>query len=651
MKTLIVPIGLLVSCAIFWAEAHGQAASAPEGLTSGVVKVFFDKANFSKPKDSAVQKQIIMDVQGSSYAFLWMGQIRFPESARITFSAEADGGVRLFIGNQGVIDGWAPDGAREGKIDVKAGQTLPLRVEYFHSGGEAHCRVFWQWEGHPREMVPPPVFWHAEKDLKAAQTIVEGNISVVPGNLPPVVSCPSGDEAVNSSIYRPGSGRTARGEEPIRLGPGPHLLVDDYLVASSKNVTRRVNRPKRDPKIPNPIITGKEGRCMAPYMTVIRDPETGRFRIWYNIWAKPGQAYPAGTATMESEDGIHWVRPVKIIEEPGPMHFGVAIIDEGPDFPERARRYKNGWFGDGGLMISTSADGLDWKMFVPHTLIRHNHDINNIFYDPLRKRYVATISVFTAGPTWKKPGRTTMQSASKDLVHWEKPWYAVTANDELDEGHTQFYAMNGYLFRGELCIGLVKILRDDLVAPGTPKGAYGVGYTELAWSRDGEHWVRDIEPFFEPDPEVDAWDHAHAWMDFQLPVGDEVYIYYGGYKYGHKMDRFEGRQIGLVRMARDRYVSRDAGPAGGTLLTPPVVLGGGKMTVNAEVNGELRVRLLDASGKPIPGFDADDCMPVKGDSLAHVIQWKGSPATLPRKPLRMEFLLRDARLYGFELNP
>ena len=130
------------------------------------------------------------------------------------------------------------------------------------------------------------------------------------------------------------------------------------------------------------------------------------------------------------------------------------------------------------------------------------------------------------------------------------------------------------LARGELVIGMVKNLHDDWGAEGRPQDAFGIGSTSLAWTRDGQTWVRDREVFFGPDPQPGAWDHAHAWIDEQLPVEDEVYLYYGGYKFGHKMDRWEGRQIGLVKMQRDRYVSRDAGPDGGTLITRRAVLAG-----------------------------------------------------------------------------
>src|SRR5205085_6540297 len=206
--------------------------------------------------------------------------------------------------------------------------------------------------------------------------------------------------------------------------------------------------------------------------------------------------------------------------------------------------------------------------------------------------------------------RVTMQSASDDLLHWEQPHYVLTPDDRLDEGQTQFYAMNGFLARGELMIGLVKVLRDDLKAddPPDPPKAYGVGYTTLAWTRDGRTWTRDREVYFERDPRKGAWDHAHAWIDFQLPVGDEVYLYYAGYARGHKVERTRERQIGLLRIRRDRYVSRESGAEAGTLRTPLVILDGGSLTVNArtDADGELRARVLDEGGHPVAGFDWQD---------------------------------------------
>jgi hypothetical protein len=57
-----------------------------------------------------------------------------------------------------------------------------------------------------------------------------------------------------------------------------------------------------------------------------------------------------------------------------------------------------------------------------------------------------------------------------------------------------------------------------------------------------------------------------------------------------KVERLKERQIGLARLPRDQFVSRDAGPEGGTLHTPLLRLEGSRLLVNADVTGELRVR-------------------------------------------------------------
>jgi len=430
--------------------------------------------------------------------------------------------------------------------------------------------------------------------------------------------------------------------QPIPLPSGPHLFVDDYLIAHEANLARVVNHPER---LPDPVVTGPEDKCFQPYLTVLRDAATDRFRIWYGVPENAGQSH---LAYMESEDGIHWIRPHRVLADPAPIQFGVSIIDESPDYPDPGKRYKYGWWWGGGLNVAASPDGLVWQPLVPGVVLHHSHDINGIFRDPVRRRYVAFISSYTTGPTWQGQRRVSMSSVSDDLIHWRDPWFIFTP-DEKDEGETQFYCMDGVIARGDLLLGTLKVLRDDL--PADPSGPVaGIGYTVLAWSRDGEHWTRDREPLLDRNPTPGTWDHAMTWGDEQLVVGDETWIYYGGYARGHKVERFTERQIGLARMPRDRYVAREAEQTRGTLRTPLVVLSAAHMTVNARVDGELRVRVLDTSGRPLPGLGWDDCASVRGDSIAHPVVWKGRLASVAGRPVVIEFALRKAALYGFELS-
>ena len=127
----------------------------------------------------------------------------------------------------------------------------------------------------------------------------------------------------------------------------------------------------------------------------------------------------------------------------------------------------------------------------------------------------------------------------------------------------------------------------------------------------------------------------------------ETLIYYGGYKRGHKVNRTKERQLGLARMPRDRYVSRLAGPNVGRLLTKPLVLKARSLTVNANVRGTGRVRLLNSKRKPLDGFG---WVEFKGDSVEHKIDWTNRLSSVSGQVVRLEFQLKDCQLFGFDLH-
>jgi hypothetical protein len=438
---------------------------------------------------------------------------------------------------------------------------------------------------------------------------------------------------------------------PILLHAGPHLLLDDFLIESSSNVTRRVNVPKRD--LAQPVVTAKEDQNFQPYVTVLRDARSARFRMWYGVPVNGGQSH---LAYLESLDGIHWLRPHRVLEDPARIAFGASVLDEGPAYPDHERRYKFAWY-NGGMMLARSADGLQWTADPPQPVITGINDILHLARDTARNRYIAVFGFpsrpedgYKGKPHHAQEGyrRCVGQSTSADCLSWTTP-RRIFAPDNQDDGITEFYSIGGVVTRGDMLIGLLKVLRDDLPCdPGGPTN--GIGYTVLAWSHDGENWQRDREPFFDRDHQAGGWDHAMAWMDYQLPVGDEVYMYYGGYARGHKVERFTERQIGLVRTKRDRYVARAADGAG-LLRTRLVALEGNKLALNVDASGgAARVQILDDKEKPILGFRFEDCDPIRGDALSASVRWKRTLSGLGRQPVRLEFALRSAKLFGFEIS-
>lgn len=458
------------------------------------------------------------------------------------------------------------------------------------------------------------------------------------------------------------------GAEAVTPGPGPHLFADEFWIAEAENLERVLHHPEKLGR-----VIGPEFHARPPWMTVLRDSSSGRFRMWLNA-AAPGSRTNRGNhvAYLESDDGLRWEGPPGLLF---PIDgFGAAVLDEGPAFPNRRERFKLVWWirGQGapayqaaGVCMAVSADGVKWiahadNPTLPYYPPQHPKgslgaaDIVNLFRDPLQGVYRLNVKMWSLpGEPYRDsrtgPGiRLVGQSISRDFRRWSAP-RRILAPDRQDSGVTEFYGISARP-RGGLFLGMTKILRDDLAAdPGGP--VEGIGYTVLSLSRDGEHWERMREPFLDRDPRPETWDHAMAWIDTFLEVGDYTYLYYGGYALGHKIGIADRRGIGLARLRRDGYISRDAGEGQGRLLTRPMRLGGGSLTLNAAAaKGEIRVAVLQEDGAPIPGFALDDCQVVRSDSVSAPVRWRKPLSSLRGRKVRLRFILRQASLYGFDFQ-
>jgi len=79
-------------------------------------------------------------------------------------------------------------------------------------------------------------------------------------------------------------------------------------------------------------------------------------------------------------------------------------------------------------------------------------------------------------------------------------------------------------------------------------------------------------------------------------------------------------------------------------------LAGDRIMANAVADyGELRVELRDEFGAVIEGYGAADSAPLGADSTAAAMAWQHGPSVLAlrHRPVRLRFLLRNARLYSY----
>jgi len=274
---------------------------------------------------------------------------------------------------------------------------------------------------------------------------------------------------------------------------------------------------------------------------------------------------------------------------------------------------------------------------------------------------------------WTEPHLVLMPDLLDDEMAEERLAAAkpLLLLDHPDDHRCEFYGV--IVWRtGDVFLGLIWIYDASYeYSRFGSSNQYAIVDVQLASSRDLLHWERlgARQPVIaRGDP--DAFDsHMIFKHSHPVTVGDEWWVYYVGFNEGHtarncydetmrqqyhadvKAGRRHFQKIGLAKVRRDGYISRDAGPEGGTLSTRLLQTGGSHLELNAVVaeGGALTVEVQDGQGRPLPGFAATDCTPVTGDSLRHQVRWgdrRGDDGWRER-PVHLRFHLRDAALYGF----
>jgi outer membrane protein OmpA-like peptidoglycan-associated protein len=82
----------------------------------------------------------------SYYSVRWTGKLLAPATGEYYFYAKVDDGIRIWVGNQKVMDSWQLNDSKSftGNIVLKAGQYYDLRVDFFNDMLEGEIFLYWQ---------------------------------------------------------------------------------------------------------------------------------------------------------------------------------------------------------------------------------------------------------------------------------------------------------------------------------------------------------------------------------------------------------------------------------------------------------------------------------------------------------------------------
>ena len=442
------------------------------------------------------------------------------------------------------------------------------------------------------------------------------------------------------------------------------LFVDHFLIDRMEGARLQLHAPQPREKVLT-FDSPWEG-IYSGYITVLHDAD--RYRMYYRGMSEPRHTLDTEvTCCAESADGIHWTKPKLGLFEVGgsrennvilarhrACHNFAPMLDTNPDCPDSQRYKALGGTGAPGLVALVSADGIHWKDVQTDPVITEGaFDSQNVsFWSATEQCYVAYFRIFKDGMRW------VSRSTSDDFRHWTAPiemGLDGKPRQHLYTNQTTPYVRAPHIYLGtptRFMPGRRALSQETLKKIGTPETwNYGNDCADilLTSTRGGDDFKRTfLEAFIRPGRDPRNWTSRASYAAHGIHVTgpDELSLFVQhncGYPTSH-VRRY------VLRL--DGFVSVNAPFTGGQLVTKPLAFTGDRLTINyaSSAAGGLHVEIQDPSGKPIEGFQADNCDEIIGDEICRTVSWKGSGdlAPLAGKPIRLRFVLRDADLFSIQ---
>jgi len=514
----------------------------------------------------------------------------------------------------------------------------------------------------------------------------------------------------------------------LYVGKVPQFFFDNVVIAQVQDLIRIVHSPKKEPG--PLIKKDRPWESIAYFTSgawnVLRDNSSGEFKCWYEDWKfdprvyahqKKGSFHCPPHRMREcyacSKDGLNWEKPVlDYLEEDarktnvvfGNPSFGgvhaAGVIDDPLEsdpkkrfkmmferfFSEGNRHFKLGYSRDGieggrRIELAYSQEGIKWTSFkeLPsfsylganmgegfaltadpddhiYRVITRHPNMTEVVYDERRPKTRSFLPPSFPHDVERVNKRRIFQMVSSDLIHWSYPQCILTPDDQEDNLDDSYYGMVQFRL-GSLYVGFLNVLHQ----------VANTMDVRLVYSRDGWRWyhINQRQAWLAPSPS--SWDRYMVNISsIPIPVGSELFVYYGGAKNHHDWWIVGLREnlkvpeahnldevmygLGLAKLRRDGFVSIDAGAVReGILITRALKTDGQQLVLNAACrnDGYIEVEVTNVQERVLSRCTRAQCDTFSGDSTQATITWNGR-ANIPHNGyLRLRFFMRNASLYSF----
>lgn len=483
--------------------------------------------------------------------------------------------------------------------------------------------------------------------------------------------------------------------EPLQVTSRHEMFIDNHFVARLDGLTRTLHHPCDIDS--NPVIVPENPweHRRIPFGSVLWFPDENKFRCWYltlNIYdSRPGfRGYrkehhipiheAAYICYAESHDGVNWAKPdLGLTEFRGSKHNNIVLASPGTHFdsisvmhlpddeqwPFRMMAFIGRWpyrddlvkkqWGDPppfgitrhGHYAFGSKDGIHWHELNENQPVIRAHDRSMFWWDAEKRVFVGAAKQSADGK------RAQAYAWSHDMIDWKITRDWIHRTDERD--HPEDEAEAAYCFPyGSQWLGFAEMRRVRKARTGAAGQATKINW-ELLTSRDGRRWDRPTRKLFLADASAETWRYQVFKVFANPPIERDgrLLIFYGG-KTGTVpvetgMEPFQA--LCLATLRKDGFASLTAGESAGCVITKPFTAAGTELFLNVDVHqgGDVKIEVLNESGNPITGFEADNCVPLRGRDVEQAVSWKNGLnwIQLAGRKVTLRICLLQADLYSF----
>lgn len=464
----------------------------------------------------------------------------------------------------------------------------------------------------------------------------------------------------------------AQNTSTISIGSNRELFVDRYLIEKLNNVTQQLHAPQNEGtvlKFDNPW----EG-VFATYSTIIKDGT--QYKLYYRgIRNGKDNSEMSITCYAESSDGITWTKPnlgiytvdgisdnnvILANATPASNNF-TPFLDRNPNVKAVQRFKALGGDRVTGLFAFVSPDGIHWTKMQDSSVIKTGtFDSQNVaFWSESEQQYVCYFRVMSEGPFPGDKGvRSVARTTSKDFINWSTPVRMTFGNAPLDELYTNqtspyFRAPHIYIAIGTRYMPKRQVLTDEQARALNVDPGYFKDCSDAVFmtTRGGSAYDRTfMESFIRPAIGLENWVSRSNYPVLNVvqtsPNQLSVYV---NESYAQPTAHIKRYTLRL-----DGFASLNGDFKGGDVITKPFVFTGKELEINYSTSaaGYVRVEILDAKGKPVPGYTFNDSREIIGNEVQRIVSWNGKSdvSSLAGKPVKLKIYLKDADLYSFKFN-